>query len=134
MQASLTSPLLSHCPRTAWKASQYLASVITSGSPSFQLVASPELDKIYNPSPPPPSSTPGQGPPLLLTVDRVPELVRTFGMNEEEEKELVRAVGQSEVRAKQTLEKTATSQKDAVGQDPVVQIVQEKVGTKDTRP
>ncbi|KWU45218.1 hypothetical protein RHOSPDRAFT_25285 [Rhodotorula sp. JG-1b] len=120
---------------TTWKASQYLASVITSGSPSFQLVASPELDKIYDPSPPPPSSTPGQGPPLLLTVDRVPELVRTFGMNEEEEKELMRAVGQSEARAKQTQEKKkAESQKDALGQDPVVQIVQEKVGTKDTRP
>lgn len=72
---------------------------------------------------------------MLLTVDRVPELVRTFGMNEEEEKELVRAVGQSEARAKQTQEKKkAESQKDAVGQDPVVQIVQEKVGTKDTRP
>lgn len=73
---------------------------------------------------------------MLLTVDRVPELVRTFGMNEEEEKELVRAVGQSEARAKQTQEKqkaaAAASQKDALGQDPVVQVVQEKVGTKDT--
>ena len=74
---------------------------------------------------------------MLLTVDRVPELVRTFGMNEEEEKELVRGVGQSEARAKQTQEKkdqAAPSQKDAVGQDPVVQVVQEKVGTKDTPP
>ncbi|GAA5982723.1 hypothetical protein JCM10908_006761 [Rhodotorula pacifica] len=121
----------------AWKASQYLSSVI--GSPSLKLVASPELDKIYDPSPPPPSSEPGQGPPLLLTADRVPEIVRTFGMNEEEEKELVRAVGQSEQRAKQNRDSAAAAEASAQehhpdakgGKDPVVQVLQEKAGTKE---
>lgn len=124
-----TSDLLAPCVPPAWKASQYLASAIESSE--LQLVASPELDQIYNPSPPPPSSAPGQGPPLLLTVDRVPEIVRAFGMNEEEEKELVRAVGQSEQRAKQTQDSRrdehAASAKGKKGQDPIVETVQEKV-------
>lgn len=102
------------------------------GSPSLKLVASPELDEIYHPSPPPPSSAPGQGPPLLLTADRVPELVKAFSLNEEEEKELIRAVGQSEQRAKQTRERDHHDEvaKGKAAQDPVVQAVRDQVDRK----
>ncbi|BGO96027.1 hypothetical protein NBRC10512_002445 [Rhodotorula toruloides] len=80
----------------AWKASQYLSSLI--GSPSLRLLPSSDLDSIYSPTP---SSSP---PRLLLTPDRVPKLVERFKMDEEERKELERAVGQSEKRLGQVSE------------------------------
>lgn len=78
---------------TAWKASQYLSSLI--GSPSLRLLPSKELDEIYSAA----SSSD-----LLLSLDRVPKLVKRFGMDTEEQKELERAVGQSEARLKQATE------------------------------
>ncbi|GAA5997600.1 Mrx19p [Rhodotorula paludigena] len=77
----------------AWKASQYLSSLI--GSPSLRLLPSKELDEIYSAA----SSSD-----LLLSLDRVPRLVKRFGMDTEEQKELERAVGQSEARLKQATE------------------------------
>ncbi|GAA5927350.1 hypothetical protein JCM3775_002523 [Rhodotorula graminis] len=77
----------------AWKATQYLGSLI--GSPSLRLKASPELDEIYR------SATPHAVGDLLLTPERVPLLVKRFRMTDEESKELERAVGQSESRLRQ---------------------------------
>lgn len=86
-------------PPAAWKATQYLGSLI--GSPSLRLKASAELDEIYSSSP---SSSPHAVSDLLLTAERVPLLVKRFRMTDEESKELERAVGQSEARLRQARE------------------------------
>ncbi|GAA5854945.1 hypothetical protein JCM9279_003581 [Rhodotorula babjevae] len=80
----------------AWKATQYLGSLI--GSPSLRLKASPELDDIYS------SASSHAVGDLLLTAERVPLLVKRFKMTDEESKELERAVGQSEARLRQARE------------------------------
>ncbi|BGP52070.1 hypothetical protein JCM10450v2_008041 [Rhodotorula kratochvilovae] len=90
----------------AWKATQYLGSLV--GSPSLRLKASPELDEIYASSSASSSSTPD----LLLTPERVPQLVKRFKLTDEESKELERAVGQSEARLKQSRDEAKKALED----------------------
>lgn len=80
---------------TAWKSSQYLAKLLSTAQ--IQFVPSPELDKIYSSTPPPSSSSPSD---LLLTLEKVPLLVKAFSMNEEEGNALRRGVVQAEMRLK----------------------------------
>ncbi|SGY84924.1 BQ5605_C009g05727 [Microbotryum silenes-dioicae] len=88
------SPL---CFKTAWKASQYLSTLLSTSQ--LSLTPSKELDKIYSsPSPTSPTSSENQ---VVLTMSKVPEIVRTFGLSGEEEGELKRAVVQCELRLKQ---------------------------------
>ncbi|GAA5894907.1 hypothetical protein JCM8208_006103 [Rhodotorula glutinis] len=91
----------------AWKATQYLGSLI--GSPSLRLKPSPELDDIYS------SSTSHAVGDLLLTMERVPLLVKRFKMTDEESKELERAVGQSEARLRQAREEAVKGEPERVG-------------------
>ncbi|GAA5931204.1 hypothetical protein JCM1841_003487 [Sporobolomyces salmonicolor] len=88
----------------AWKATQYLSSLLASPRSNLALLPSPKLDQIYASSP---SST-ADG--LLLTNDKVPRLVKEFGLGEEERKELERAVAQSETRLRQARERLAKKQ------------------------
>ncbi|KDE07124.1 hypothetical protein MVLG_02529 [Microbotryum lychnidis-dioicae p1A1 Lamole] len=81
----------------AWKASQYLSTLLSTSQ--LSLTPSKELDKIYSsPSPTSPTSSENQ---VVLTMSKVPEIVRTFGLSGEEEGELKRAVVQCELRLKQ---------------------------------
>ena len=77
---------------TAWKSSQYLASLLSTSQ--IQFIPSPELDKIYTPPP----STQAQTTDLLLTLEKVPLLVKTFSMNDEEANALRRGVVQAQIR------------------------------------
>lgn len=52
---------------------------------------------------------------LLLTMERVPLLVKRFKMTDEESKELERAVGQSEARLRQAREEAVKSEPERVG-------------------
>ena len=81
----------------AWKSSQYLASLLSTSQ--IQFVPSPELDKIYS-SIPTSSSTPSD---LLLTMEKVPLLVKAFDMSEDEGNALRRGVVQAEMRLKKLL-------------------------------
>ncbi|GAA5871764.1 hypothetical protein JCM1840_003994 [Sporobolomyces johnsonii] len=90
----------------AWKATQYLSSLLASPRSNLALRPSPKLDQIYASSP---SSTPDG---LLLTNDKVPRLVKEFGLGEEGEKELARAVAQSEARLRQARERLGKKQEE----------------------
>ncbi|GAA6048745.1 hypothetical protein JCM3770_003939 [Rhodotorula araucariae] len=91
----------------AWKATQYLGSLI--GSPSLRLKPSSELDDIYSIA-----SSSKTTPDLLLTLERVPELVKRFKLSDDEGKELERAVGQSDARLKQTRDEAVAAATAAV--------------------
>lgn len=91
----------------AWKASQYLKSLLSASQ--IDIVASTELDTIYGTQKN--SSAPDQ---LLLTKEKVPKIVKAFGLSEEEAGELRRAVVQSEQRLRQVSSESAKEAKDAV--------------------
>lgn len=76
----------------AWKASAYLNSLLTDSQITLEPSAS--LDAVYARSPSAPNT-------LLLTLDKVPAIVKAFGLEEEEALELRRAVGQAKDRLAQ---------------------------------
>ncbi|SCZ98357.1 BZ3500_MvSof-1268-A1-R1_Chr3-2g06318 [Microbotryum saponariae] len=83
----------------AWKASQYLSTLLSTSQ--LSLTPSKELDKIYSSTSTSTSSTTSSENQVVLTMSKVPEIVRTFGLSGEEEGELKRAVVQCELRVKQ---------------------------------
>lgn len=93
--------------RAAWKASQYLKSLLSASQ--IDIVASEQLDSIYSAQKN--STAPDQ---LLLTLEKVPKIVKAFGLSEEEAAELKRAVVQSEQRVKQVSGDSAKAAKEAV--------------------
>ncbi|SCV74612.1 BQ2448_7641 [Microbotryum intermedium] len=82
----------------AWKASQYLSTLLSTSQ--LSLTPSKELDKIYS-NTNNTSISPSTENQVVLTMPKVPEIVRTFGLSGEEEGELKRAVVQCEMRVKQ---------------------------------
>lgn len=77
----------------AWKASEYLASVLASDG-QLKLTASDELDQIFSGV-----SRDSQG--LLLTEARAKEVVEVMALEQEEATELLRAVTQAGQRLEQ---------------------------------
>lgn len=91
-----TRLILANPRYAAWKASQYLQSLLS--AQQLSLTASQQLDTIYSATKH--SSAPDQ---LLLTKEKVPKLVQAFGLSGEEAGELRRVVVQSEQRLKQVI-------------------------------
>lgn len=92
---------------TAWKASQYLNNLISASQ--IDLVPSPQLDTIYKVSKPAiaaPTSR-DEGAELLLTLDKVPRIVHTFALTDDEGQELRRAITQADARLAQALKMDA---------------------------
>lgn len=102
----------------AWKASEYLASVLASDG---QLVITPseELDAIFSGV-----GRDSQG--LLLTEDRAREVVRVMGLEQEEATELLRAVTQAGQRLEQGRREEQKKEEEQVVGDGQVEEVKER--------
>ncbi|GAA6015125.1 hypothetical protein JCM10207_003610 [Rhodosporidiobolus poonsookiae] len=106
----------------AYKASSYLLSLLSPpfASSHLKLLPSPALDAVYADA----AKTGAGRSEVLLGQEQVKEIVKRFGLQEEERKELERAVWQSEQRAK------AEDAQEAKARSDEVEVVKEAVKEK----